>query len=67
MTAYSAKTKRTPAAFFTLLSAACLLALQAEGSPIPKLFGTGVSDAGAVLSGNVTDPHYTLSASADTG
>jgi len=32
---------------------------------IPKLFNTGVAAGGALLGGSTTDPHYTLSASAD--
>lgn len=34
--------------------------------PVPGIFGTGVDDAGQLLPNGVPDPHYILSASADT-
>src|SRR5437870_8808142 len=40
--------------------AACL-----HAAPIPKLFNTGVDDSGNLLSDNVSDPHYNITASPD--
>ena len=47
----------------TVLLMACAPWLQA--APISGLFNTGVDDGGNLLSSNVVDPHYALTASAD--
>ena len=47
----------------TVLLMACAPWLQA--APIPRLFNTGVDDGGNLLSNNVVDPHYAMTASAD--
>ena len=36
-----------------------------QAAPIPRLFNTGVDDGGNLLSNNVVDPHYAMTASAD--
>ncbi|MBI2927724.1 MAG: immunoglobulin domain-containing protein [Verrucomicrobia bacterium] len=42
-----------------------LVALHA--AQIPKLYNTGVDDAGKILGNNAVDPHYTLTVSPDPG
>ena len=42
-----------------------LLPLAMAGAPIPKLFNTGVDDAGALLADSVMDSHYFITLSPD--
>lgn len=55
---------------FLALLAGTLLALGkspgASAAPIPKLYNTGVNDAGAPLADATADPHYTLIESPDS-
>ncbi|PYM11494.1 MAG: hypothetical protein DME18_13845, partial [Verrucomicrobia bacterium] len=49
-------------------TAIVLLAIYApwlQAASIPRLFNTGVDDSGNLLSNNVVDPHYAITASAD--
>jgi len=48
-----------------LLVAAALASGSLSAAPIPKLYSTGVNDAGALLGPAERDPHYTLIVSAD--
>jgi hypothetical protein len=49
-----------------VVSLFCLWTVQAEAAPIPGLYSTGVDNSNALLSAGTLDPHYTLTASADT-
>lgn len=48
-----------------MLSIFCPAVVQAQGTPIPGLFDTGVDNSGNLLPGGAVDPHYTLITSAD--
>ena len=55
--------------FFSAFTPAVLLMAGAhclQAGPIPKLFNTGVDESGVLLAESQMDPHYTMTASADT-
>lgn len=50
---------------FLILCVVGCFSAQVSAAPIPKLFGTGVDDSGALLEPEAVDPHYTIIASPD--